>query len=1090
MYPDDEKLVAQTLSGDRDAFGVLVHKYQEMVYTYVFQKVRNEADAQDVTQEVFLRAYRNLYQLRHPHQFRSWLYTIMSNECNRWLVRVTKTRQRETGLEDATEEAVRIDPKYTTPTEEWRVDLEQAIAGLPDDNRVAVSMFYMSNCSLKEISEFLGVSVNTVKGKLHRARQQLGSALSDRYGKFLKDRKLKGGFLMQVMKQINHIPAPTMTFTWSSSVVAKIVFSLITAFCILIGSIAVQYNSLTEVSMNRIKVGGTAIDRSTPLEVALLPSIPSAIGASPPVIPVQTTEGRLRAVPAGVSSQPGQLLADRGGADANAQLPAAAAEAEDENIKLSVRVVNQKGLPMSILPEIKLFARRTTNKGGGLVTNTEVVLSMSSRITESVSHTGGVAQIALSIELPRSEIKRSEQMIAVATHPEYGFGWRKFSLADTTDVEIQLAMPGVISGKIMNEAGEPIQNAEARVQYLFSGHPTSGISEGDLGMDAIPIAPAKTNANGAFILHRLPEGAKVNLAIQGPGYAKQTRFTIPVGTDGLEFWLKREGRIEGNLSYAETGVLVANAMVAIQGIGSTHGWGRANTDANGNYLLKNLAPGTYNLYLYEGPEGWTAVAKELIEIVEGQTVSNINLTLVRGGFITGRVTDKETGEPIANHHIGCSDAALPNSQAAGHAIKTDKNGAYRFYAAPGRASVETGPPQGYMDVGPMTKGVDVVEAETVVVDFQFLKGMELVGWVLTDAGEPVAGAQITNADIHQRFREYGKSSEKGEFTVSGLRPGQKLALKAEHSKLQLRGRVEIEVQQGALLEIHTQRYERVNVYGRVVNGKGEPIPSATISRMRWHPHLHMGTSTAVTVTDGDGRYRELALIVGDKYVISASAKGYQGAETARFTVTAEMSKIADLVLLPIIDQFFIEGRITDTAGEAVPRARVIVTISQRSDNFWETLTNDNGDYRLENLPMPVINDQEDSVRLLPIVLELNIDHSEYAWHIFERLKPNQRHDLVLIKADGYLIGKVVDADGKPIEGAIVGVDIEEDQPSGYVYAGVRTNVLGEFELKHIKDKVVPLYVSDERDYKVFKDISVNQRDMVLTFTPAKPKPKD
>ena len=115
MYPDDEKLVSQTLSGDRDAFGVLVHKYQEMVYTYVFQKVRNEADAQDVTQEVFLRAYRNLYQLRHPHQFRSWLYTIMSNECNRWLVRVTKTRQRETVLEDATEEAVRIDPKYTTP---------------------------------------------------------------------------------------------------------------------------------------------------------------------------------------------------------------------------------------------------------------------------------------------------------------------------------------------------------------------------------------------------------------------------------------------------------------------------------------------------------------------------------------------------------------------------------------------------------------------------------------------------------------------------------------------------------------------------------------------------------------------------------------------------------------------------------------------------------------------------------------------------------------------------------------------------------------------------------------------------------------
>ena len=55
MYSADEKLVSQTLGGDRDAFGVLVHKYQEMVFTYAFQKVRNEADAQDIMQEIFCR---------------------------------------------------------------------------------------------------------------------------------------------------------------------------------------------------------------------------------------------------------------------------------------------------------------------------------------------------------------------------------------------------------------------------------------------------------------------------------------------------------------------------------------------------------------------------------------------------------------------------------------------------------------------------------------------------------------------------------------------------------------------------------------------------------------------------------------------------------------------------------------------------------------------------------------------------------------------------------------------------------------------------------------------------------------------------
>ena len=268
MYSPDEKLVSQTLAGDRDAFGVLVHKYQDMVYTYAFQKVRNEADSQDITQEVFLRAYRHLYQLRHPHRFRSWLYTIMSNECNRWLTRVTKKRQREIALEDATDDALQIEAAHTVPTEGWEVALEQALSALPDDNRVAVSMYYMGDCSLKEISEFLGVSVNTVKGKLYRARQQLGNALSEHYGRFVKSHKLKGGFLMQLMEQIRHIPSPTMGFTWSSATITKTLFSLIMALCVLIGLIGGRGDSPKALSGNQIGLSPSDTSR-LPIEATL-----------------------------------------------------------------------------------------------------------------------------------------------------------------------------------------------------------------------------------------------------------------------------------------------------------------------------------------------------------------------------------------------------------------------------------------------------------------------------------------------------------------------------------------------------------------------------------------------------------------------------------------------------------------------------------------------------------------------------------------------------------------------------------------------------------------------------------------------------
>ena len=122
------------------------------------------------------------------------------------------------------------------------------------------------------------------------------------------------------------------------------------------------------------------------------------------------------------------------------------------------------------------------------------------------------------------------------------------------------------------------------------------------------------------MLRRLPQGATTNLEIQGPGYAQELHLTVPVGTEGLEFRLKPEGRIEGRLTYTDTGAPVKDASVAFQGIYPTIGAEQANVDTNGNYLFTNLATGVYNLYLDKGPEGWTAVAKELIKVVEGETV--------------------------------------------------------------------------------------------------------------------------------------------------------------------------------------------------------------------------------------------------------------------------------------------------------------------------------------------------------------------------------------------------------------------------------------------------------------------------------------
>ena len=883
MYSADEQLVSQTLAGDRDAFGVLVHKYQDMVFAYAFQKVRNEADAQDVTQEVFLRAYRNLYGLRHPHRFRSWLYAIMSNECNRWLARAAKTRQREMMLADAGDDQQSANLTQAVPTDAWTEDVEQAISALPDENRVAISMFYMGDCSLKEIAEFLGVSVNTVRGKLHRARRQLGSALSEHYGKLLKSRKLTGGFLMQMMEQFRHVPAPAMGFAWSSASVGKTVFTLITALCILIGLIGVRNDSPTYLPTGQIGLTQSMTNRM-PMKVTLFEPLDFSSRWSISGVPVPTGKRPLAASNR-ASTEQGHNATNgapmphgRSVENPNAQSPAAIVENSAEKLTYSGRVVNDESEP---------------------VEGAEILYAVNWQATQLATRTA--TDGTFHFEIARPEPKKSgERLDILITHADYANRWRKLPLENTANIEIQLDAPGKITGRILNPSNEPISNVEVRIRFLMSGDRRSPHHE-DYSMLNIfhHMPPAETDERGEFIFRNLPQSAMTMLHLQAPGFAKAERFGVPVGAEGLDIRLKHEGRIEGRLSYADTGAPVTDATVTVRGTDFSHGRGEAHVDENGVFVVKNLARGLYDLSLGVGPDGWTAISKGRILVTEGQTVSDVDLSLIRCGTITGRVTDTDTGEPIANHSVFLHDAAYPESLGKRHSAATDETGVYRIHAAPGQALVFTRAPRDYEDIGEVSRGVNVLEGETVTVDFQFAKGIELVIRILTKAGKPVAGARVTE-EWTRVVPEGGKSNEQGEYTLGGFWAGQPLFLRAEHIERGLRGTAEVEFHPGVPVEIRMERYEQVEVSGRVVNKNGEPMPGVSIDLIQWDDQKGSLVGTNAAVTNSDGRYRGVRLVVGEEYIISALpyAEGYFAASTDRFIATKEVSHIADLVLLP------------------------------------------------------------------------------------------------------------------------------------------------------------------------------------------------
>ena len=887
MYSADEQFVSQTLAGDRDAFGVLVHKYQDMVFAYAFQKVRNEADAQDVTQEVFLRAYRNLYALRHPHRFRSWLYTIMSNECNRWLARAAKTRQREMMLADAGDDKQSGDLTHAVTTDAWTEDVEQAISALPDENRVAISMFYMGDCSLKEIAEFLGVSVNTVRGKLHRARRQLGSALSEHYGKLLKSHKLTGGFLMQMMEQFRHVPAPAMGFAWSSATIGKTVFSLITAFCILIGLFGARDEFSTELSANEIGMV-TSVSSRLPIEVELLDSV--LYSTRPSVMGIPEWAGKRPLVDSShASAEPGHSSTDRapmprgrGVENSNAQSSAAMAVDAAEKLTYSGRVVND---------------------GGEAVEGAEIIYAVNWGRTKDGARTA--ADGTFRFELPRPKPRKWEgRLDIVVTHPDYAHLWRKLSLKNTESVEIQLEAPGTIAGKVMNEAGEPIPNAEATIQFTSGGDaltPRIGDYEDYTMLEIFHrTPPAKTDENGEFAFHNLPTRATTVLFVQGTGYAKTKHMLVPVGSQDLGFRLKREARIEGRLSYAETGEPVVNAKVDVRSTDPLDGAWSARVDENGDFVVKNLATGTYNLfldYIDKGPEGWTAPARLGIEVSEGQTASNMDLNLIRCGLITGRTSDKDTDEPLRGVIIYFHDASRPESQLSRHSAEPDETGVYRFHAAPGRVLVTASAPPGYQDIGEVRRYVDVTEGESVTVDFKFSKGMELVARTLTEAGEPVPDAWVAE-ELAMNNRIGGRSNESGEYIIRGLRPGQLLRLTADQRELGLSGATEVEVEPGKSIQIQMEQHGKLKVSGRVVDEKGEPMPSVSISMSPWSRQRKFLVATNVSVTDSDGRFQAVGLVDGEEYIIHANmnSEEYYGATSGPFTATAEMDDLADLVV--------------------------------------------------------------------------------------------------------------------------------------------------------------------------------------------------
>lgn len=186
MVVDEAQLVQRARAGDTGAFEALVLAHQRFVYNLALRAVGSPADAEDIAQEAFLRAWSGLARFEARALFRTWLYRIVVNLCYNRLPRlrqelaalpVEDTEDVQAGRWDGLPDPQAEDPASRTEAEERKAFIQHQVNRLPEGYRLMVLLRFQKDCSYEEIAEVMGMPLGTVKTGLFRTRQQLREAL-------------------------------------------------------------------------------------------------------------------------------------------------------------------------------------------------------------------------------------------------------------------------------------------------------------------------------------------------------------------------------------------------------------------------------------------------------------------------------------------------------------------------------------------------------------------------------------------------------------------------------------------------------------------------------------------------------------------------------------------------------------------------------------------------------------------------------------------------------------------------------------------------------------------------------------------------
>jgi len=185
----DTEIISQVLQGYQNAYAILVERYQNFVFSIVLRYVKGREDAEEIAQDIFIKAYRSLKDFKGTAKFSTWLYTITTTTC------ITFLRKKKLELHSLDNEKIfnvadNMDGGMSANTFEQKSRsnmVNKAITLLSPDDAQIITLFYKGEQTLEEIAQIIGIESNAAKVRLHRARTRLKEKMEKYFSAEVKD---------------------------------------------------------------------------------------------------------------------------------------------------------------------------------------------------------------------------------------------------------------------------------------------------------------------------------------------------------------------------------------------------------------------------------------------------------------------------------------------------------------------------------------------------------------------------------------------------------------------------------------------------------------------------------------------------------------------------------------------------------------------------------------------------------------------------------------------------------------------------------------------------------------------------------------